>query len=188
MAYTKTNWVNGVTPVNADNMNKIEDGVANALAKPDAVLSSNELVGVGINGEQVRVQLGEGLTLSGDTSPYTLSASGGTQLYKHVVDTTIGFITIISTINTEIDNSNKLNTVMDNAINAYGVINDISTSKPNKFIGILRYNFNVLMANAVINTSMPPAIIVEIDNVNFTQKNYISVGSNLTYTDTVTAL
>ena len=77
MAYVKTNWQNGVTPVNADNMNKIEDGVANALAKPDAVLASNELVGVGTNGEQIRVQLGEGLTLEGTGSPYTLKASGG---------------------------------------------------------------------------------------------------------------
>lgn len=77
MAYVKTNWQNGVTPVNADNMNKIEDDVANALAKPDAVLASNELVGVGTNGEQIRVQLGEGLTLEGTGSPYTLKASGG---------------------------------------------------------------------------------------------------------------
>lgn len=86
MSYTKTNWVNGETPVNADNMNKIEDGIANALTKPDAVLSSNELVGVGVNGEQVRVQLGDGLILSGTTSPYTLKASGGgTQLYEHII-------------------------------------------------------------------------------------------------------
>ena len=77
MAYTKTNWQNGVTPVNADNMNKIEGGIENALAKPDAVLSSNELVGVGTNGEQIRVQLGEGLVLEGTGSPYTLKASGG---------------------------------------------------------------------------------------------------------------
>lgn len=27
MAYTKTTWVNGTTPVNATNMNKIEDGI-----------------------------------------------------------------------------------------------------------------------------------------------------------------
>lgn len=60
------------------------------LVTPTAVLASNELVGVGVNGEQVRIQLGEGLTLEGSTSPYTLKASGGgggggTQLYKHTV-------------------------------------------------------------------------------------------------------
>lgn len=54
------------------------------LVTPTAVLSGNELVGVGVNGEQVRVQLGDGLALSGDASPYTLSASGGgTKLYQH---------------------------------------------------------------------------------------------------------
>lgn len=30
MSYTKTNWVNGSTPVNANNMNHIEDGIFNA--------------------------------------------------------------------------------------------------------------------------------------------------------------
>lgn len=28
MAYTKTNWVNGKTPINATNLNKIENGIA----------------------------------------------------------------------------------------------------------------------------------------------------------------
>ena len=28
MAYTKTNWVNNTTPLNATNMNKIEEGIA----------------------------------------------------------------------------------------------------------------------------------------------------------------
>lgn len=56
-----------------------KNAVANVggLVTPAAVLASNELVGVGVSGEQVRVQLGEGLTLSGSASPYTLSASGG---------------------------------------------------------------------------------------------------------------
>lgn len=31
MAYTKTNWVNGQTPINADNLNKMEEGIANAV-------------------------------------------------------------------------------------------------------------------------------------------------------------
>lgn len=29
MAYTKTNWVNGETPINATNLNKIENGIEN---------------------------------------------------------------------------------------------------------------------------------------------------------------
>ena len=29
MAYTKTNWVNGTTPINATNLNHIEDGIFN---------------------------------------------------------------------------------------------------------------------------------------------------------------
>ena len=30
MAYTKTNWVNGTTPLSSDNMNKIEQGIYDA--------------------------------------------------------------------------------------------------------------------------------------------------------------
>jgi predicted ribonuclease toxin of YeeF-YezG toxin-antitoxin module len=30
-SYTKTNWVNKQTPVNAQNMNKIEQGIADAI-------------------------------------------------------------------------------------------------------------------------------------------------------------
>ena len=31
MSYTKTNWENGKTPINAENLNKIEEGIANAV-------------------------------------------------------------------------------------------------------------------------------------------------------------
>ena len=32
MAYTRTTWVNEETPLNADNMNNLEDGVEEAIA------------------------------------------------------------------------------------------------------------------------------------------------------------
>lgn len=35
VAYTKTNWINGVTPLNATNLNKIEQGIYDASAKAD---------------------------------------------------------------------------------------------------------------------------------------------------------
>lgn len=41
MAYVKTNWQNGVTPVNADNMNHIENGIKNAS---DAITGETEVV------------------------------------------------------------------------------------------------------------------------------------------------
>lgn len=40
MAYTKTNWVNeGPPAISADNLNKIEDGIFNAAANIDAILT-----------------------------------------------------------------------------------------------------------------------------------------------------
>lgn len=32
MAYTKTNWVDGTTPISAANLNNMENGIANATA------------------------------------------------------------------------------------------------------------------------------------------------------------
>ena len=84
MAYTKTNWQNGVTPVNADNMNKIENelealdqasggGSENALVKPSTPPNVIELVGIDTNGEQVRIQVDTNdFEIDGTTSPYTL--------------------------------------------------------------------------------------------------------------------
>ena len=37
ISYTKTNWVNNVTKLNADNMNHIEDGIKNASDAINAV-------------------------------------------------------------------------------------------------------------------------------------------------------
>ena len=33
MAYTRTNWENNVTPLDADNMNNIEEGIGEAMTK-----------------------------------------------------------------------------------------------------------------------------------------------------------
>jgi len=51
MAYVKTNWVNGTTPVNSTNMNKIENGIADvetsttALANTKAPIDSPTFTG-----------------------------------------------------------------------------------------------------------------------------------------------
>lgn len=61
----------------------INDTVSRALKTPLQVLQNNELVGVGADGSQIRVQLGEGLTLEGSTNLYTLKSSGGSKTYAH---------------------------------------------------------------------------------------------------------
>ena len=82
-AVGKANAIPSVTDIN--------DTVSRALKTPLQVLQNNELVGVDVDGSQIRVQLGEGLTLEGSTSPYTLKASGGgTQLYRHAIYMTKG--------------------------------------------------------------------------------------------------
>jgi hypothetical protein len=43
MAYTKTNWQDNVTPVSATNLNKIEEGIANAHTDLATHLADNML-------------------------------------------------------------------------------------------------------------------------------------------------
>lgn len=47
MAYTKTNWVNGQTPINADNLNKIENGIEKLVS----IISSSDAKGSVIIGD-----------------------------------------------------------------------------------------------------------------------------------------
>lgn len=42
MAYTKTSWVDGTTPINAANLNNIENGIANAL--PASSYTANDVL------------------------------------------------------------------------------------------------------------------------------------------------
>ncbi len=41
MAYTQTNWINGSTPLNATNLNKMESGIYDAAAKADTYTGSD---------------------------------------------------------------------------------------------------------------------------------------------------
>lgn len=44
MAYTKTTWVNGETPINADNLNNIENGIETNDKKLSQVITGNATV------------------------------------------------------------------------------------------------------------------------------------------------
>lgn len=79
-----------VAQLETTKLNATKSAVASVggLVTPSVQLASNELTGVGTNGEQIRIQLGEGITLEGTTSPYTLKASGGSKLYVHSIHIT----------------------------------------------------------------------------------------------------
>lgn len=40
MSYTPTTWIDGETPVNAENLNRLEEGVANADEKATAAVKT----------------------------------------------------------------------------------------------------------------------------------------------------
>lgn len=42
MAYTKTNWINGQTPINATNLNKIEQGIEDATITPKTTKTTSD--------------------------------------------------------------------------------------------------------------------------------------------------
>ena len=74
--YTKTTWVNGTTPyINAENLNKIEQGIENAIGQGNA----NETA-IGALGEDVTA-LENALTAS--SASFTISVSGATVTTWH---------------------------------------------------------------------------------------------------------
>ncbi|KEI94425.1 hypothetical protein N496_20045 (plasmid) [Clostridium botulinum A2B3 87] len=44
MAYTKTNWVDGFTPLSAENLNNIENGIQNNEEKFNNYVSKNDII------------------------------------------------------------------------------------------------------------------------------------------------
>lgn len=56
MAYTKTTWVNGETPINADNLNKIENQLetnTNDINALNTYSTSEQRIGTWINGKPI---------------------------------------------------------------------------------------------------------------------------------------
>lgn len=113
MAYTKTEWTNDVTPLNADNMNKIEDAIlslqpealtlklpANHTISADSMYESIEFsefsrIGSNISYEDGKIIIGKGinkiyLEYCGKIVPKT-SGQKYLSLFKNG-DTTIGYL------------------------------------------------------------------------------------------------
>lgn len=119
MAYSKTTWVNNQTKLNADNMNKIENGIeTNSNNMPtDINTDSNgylilEHDGVEITGQNKRVKIGNidlyvhylsiiadskfynGVVVSSNNTDATGTGQGLTTLFKAPADTSQQYITV----------------------------------------------------------------------------------------------
>lgn len=83
MAYNKTQWVDGKTPVNATNLNKIEDGIGAIDSGLDTLSqqvltmqeSTQQALNTKLNAENI-IQ-GENVTISKQGNNITISATGG---------------------------------------------------------------------------------------------------------------
>lgn len=74
ISYTKTNWVNNVTKLNADNMNHIENGIEAACDKLDDIpISGGENGSLVCNSENIA------------TGDFAMAINGGTFSYKNIV-------------------------------------------------------------------------------------------------------
>lgn len=64
------------------------------LVIPSVAPTDVILTGIDTDREQVQIYLGDNLTLAGDTSPYTLNASGGGggAVYKHVIKAAFNYV------------------------------------------------------------------------------------------------
>lgn len=76
--------------------NDVSNKINNSLQTPLATPASKELVGVGTNKEQLRVSVGSGLNLSAG-NVLSATGGGGTQLYKHSLQSGNFRIEIVST-------------------------------------------------------------------------------------------
>lgn len=81
MSYTKTNWVNGQTPINPNNLNKIEQGIEDAQNVDEVSISSSEPTG----NEKVWIKRSKNkfdwlglLAELGISLPYTFNVAGVT--------------------------------------------------------------------------------------------------------------
>ena len=80
MAYEKTTWQNGITPLNADNMNNIENGVSEAMDTAERALAkasggSSSVVASDIDSESATN--GQVLTANGSGGASWQTPSGG---------------------------------------------------------------------------------------------------------------
>lgn len=81
---------NALNPT-ADQLTALNSGITSAkvgrMLLTPLTVTSQELVGVETGGDQIRVQLGSGLSLDGTTSPYTLTAETTSVKVVHVTST-----------------------------------------------------------------------------------------------------
>lgn len=77
MAYTKTNWVNGTTPINATNLNHIEDGIeavdtTTTMLTYNLVTGANPIkTGIKVNGKDEYIYQQYVSALPSTTTPVT---------------------------------------------------------------------------------------------------------------------
>lgn len=76
----------GVNPSSVDELGNVTAGgltpeerakLEKALVSPVTTPTEKEIVGVGTANEQIMFKIGDGLSVDGETSPFTLKASGG---------------------------------------------------------------------------------------------------------------
>lgn len=81
ISYEKTNWVNGSTAINADNLNKIETGIKNATDEVNGIAAYTPageeapLAGISLHGTNYKIAAG----LPDGTAPGQAMIYNGTE-------------------------------------------------------------------------------------------------------------
>jgi hypothetical protein len=87
--YNKTTWVDGVTPANADNMNKIEDGVKDLDTKVGTLITYQSVL-ANINTYTLDLSKGENFSIeTTDTNAKTLAFSNIPTVINCILTVTI---------------------------------------------------------------------------------------------------
>lgn len=65
--------------------NDYKNKIDKALQIPSSTPTEKRIVAVDTGNQQIQIKLGEGLSLEGSTSPFTLKSQGGIKIYEHFI-------------------------------------------------------------------------------------------------------
>lgn len=177
MAYTKTNWVNGYTPLNASNMNKIEEGIYNN----DTFLYSLD----------IRVNTLEGSIGQGGIGSVVVNGNGNAL-------TNVSYTPSTKILNFEKNNNFALDSELDSVneknlyhLGAYDSVSGNVITRQTGYVNVInlinsftRYQWNDTIFQTIVplseigslgeETSLSKYILS--DNINYTRANVYGAG------------
>lgn len=164
MAYTKTNWVNGYTPLNASNMNKIEEGIY----KNDTFLSSLDIRVNTLEGSIGQGGIGSVVVNGNGNALNNVSYNPSTKILNFEKNDTFALDSDLDSVNDKnLYHLGAYDSVSGNVITrqtGYLIfdVNDTTKWQKETFTSIVRYKSNQTISDNVISNLGEPRDVGDI--------------------------